>query len=34
MVIWSEIANEDLEAISEYISHDSIAYAERVIEKY
>jgi addiction module RelE/StbE family toxin len=32
-VIWTEQAYEDLEAIFEYISRDSIKYAQLLIEK-
>jgi hypothetical protein len=32
-IIWSELALEDLKNIHDYISKDSIVYANRVIEK-
>ncbi|MEY4658781.1 MAG: hypothetical protein RJB36_547 [Bacteroidota bacterium] len=32
-IIWSELALEDLKNIHDYISNDSIIYANRVIEK-
>jgi addiction module RelE/StbE family toxin len=32
-VVWTEQAYEDLEAIFEYISHDSLKYAQLLIEK-
>jgi addiction module RelE/StbE family toxin len=32
-IIWSELALEDLKNIHEYISKDSLIYANRVIEK-
>lgn len=32
-VVWTEQAYEDLEAIFEYISHDSVKYAQLLIEK-
>jgi addiction module RelE/StbE family toxin len=32
-IIWSELALDDLKSIHDYISKDSIIYANRVIEK-
>jgi toxin ParE1/3/4 len=32
-IIWSELALEDLKNIHDYISNDSLIYANRVIEK-
>jgi addiction module RelE/StbE family toxin len=32
-IIWSELALEDLKNIHDYISKDSIVYANRIIEK-
>jgi addiction module RelE/StbE family toxin len=32
-IIWSELALEDLKHIHDYISKDSLIYANRVIEK-
>jgi plasmid stabilization system protein ParE len=32
-IIWSELALEDLKHIHNYISKDSLIYANRVIEK-
>ena len=32
-VVWTEQAYDDLEAIFEYISHDSVKYAQLLIEK-
>jgi addiction module RelE/StbE family toxin len=32
-IIWSEFALEDLKNIHDYISNDSLIYANRVIEK-
>jgi len=32
-IIWSELALEDLKNIHDYISKDSLIYANRVIEK-
>ena len=32
-VIWSELALDDLKSIHDYISKDSMIYANRVIEK-
>jgi toxin ParE1/3/4 len=32
-VVWTKQAYEDLEAIFEYISHDSVKYAQLLVEK-